>query len=95
MGQIKGWMLKQKTDTDTVWENRGVPKYNKTYHRTIHVGHGTVLFAEKKKDLWICSRQTSGDKEVIIAKDPSRTKVENKCRVFMKKHPYGVRSRSK
>jgi len=92
MGKIKGWMLKQKTNTDTVWENRGIPVYNKELHKIIHVGHGTVLVAEMKGGAWICTKQTSGDKEMIIAKG-SRTDVEDKCRNYMKKHPQGERYR--
>jgi len=88
MSKIRGWMLKQKTKTDTVWENRGIPFYSKEQHKIIHRGHGTNLVVEKKDDLWICFKGTSGKKS-DIAKDTSRADVEKKCRDYMKRHPYG------
>jgi len=93
MVRTKGWMLKQKIisggQPHTVWENRGVRKYNKAYKKHIHVGVGTVLVAEKKKDKWVATKVGSGDKRMTLAKGKTRSDVEKKCRNYMKKHPMG------
>ena len=93
MGKIKGWMLKQKTDTDTVWENRGIPTYSKEQHKIIHRGHGTNLVCEKRDQfgykLWVCFKKTPGHPREYITNDTSRTDVEKRCRAYMKRHPYG------
>ena len=92
MGQIKGWMLKQKTRTGTVWECRGVPKYSADQHKMIHVGYGTHLLVEPiqglGETLWIARKIKEGKKELLVNAN-SRTYVENRCRKYMSEHPYG------
>jgi len=89
MGTIKGWMLKQRTETGTVWECRGIPKYSKTYHRVIHVGYGTNLMSTKKGDMWACIKSTGNNPNVTLGKSLSRDAVENVCRSYMRAFPQG------
>lgn len=95
MGQIKGWMLKQKIISgkkpNTVWENRGVRKCSGKPRRCYHVGEGNAIVVEKQKSLWVAYFTRANKKNKYFAKDTSRTDVENKARSFMKKHPYGVK----
>jgi len=57
----------------------------------IHVGHGNHIVVEKQNGQWVASLTKSNEKDTVLIKDDSRAKVENKCREFMKKHPYGVK----
>jgi len=95
MGQIRGWMLKQKIisgrDPNTVWENRGVRKCSGKPRRCYHVGEGNSVVVEKHNNLWIAVITKPNKKDTRLIKDISRTKVEKRCRAFMKKHPYGVK----
>jgi len=90
MGTVKGWMLKQKTETETIWENRGIPQYSKIYHRVIHVGHGTELIVEKKSGRWLCIAK-GGTFEInkVLESSISRTVAEKKCERFMRAFPQG------
>lgn len=89
MPKIKGWMLKQRTEEGTVWENIGIPQYSREQKRIIHVGHGTNLIVEKEDDLWSCYAKIAGKKQ-YITNDTSRAEVEKRCRDFMRQVPYGV-----
>lgn len=95
MPKIKGWMLKQRTEESTVWENQGIPIYSKEQHKVIHRGHGTHLVVEARNQLgdilWVCFRQSPGHDRSYITNDTARAEVEKRCRDYMRKHPYGER----
>lgn len=90
MGVIRGWMLKQRTETETIWENHGIPMYSKQAHRILHVGYGTHLMVTKRDGLWACLElRAGGAPEVILGKPGSRTAVEDICRHHMRAFPQG------
>ena len=91
MSKIKGWMLKQRTEDSTVWENVGIPKYSGEQQKIIHAGHGTNLVCEHRNDLWVCFKKTPGHAREYITNDTSRIDVEKRCRDYMRGHPMGER----